>query len=1359
MRFHHLLPLLALNAPTFTLAQSTLNESFETWPPTGWTLQTLGAGLGFIQDWQGESNTGSHSAYAAINNSTCDHWMVTPPMDISETGYELRFWELNSDLDYYVGRSVWASTGSGAPGSSDFVELWSAEELPVAWTEQVVDLSPFAGQTLHLAFRFQGTWHTWFVDDVSVSPGSFVDAGILNWTSPGAYLSNPEPTEPQVLAKNWGTTTIEAATLDWTINGAAQTPWEGTNLNWEPGENLAINLPEWTPSTTGSYEFEAELMVENDFDPANNMAFLSCDISTPKSLVVQALHPMGIQPVVADQAVTLHIKNDGIHPIDTLEVTWAVDGMPMPAWNTETLGLMPGESGEVTIGSVSLMEGVHALTALPHALGDPEWTTLEAVRTVAVNTFHEGFENRPEEGMPLGWSSVFGLVEDGSFDAPMEGEFYYTAAPDDNVFGLVNDTLWMQALEIESGDVLSFHIKKESFLATNNQLLVRDVVTGEVTVLGPVVAPAGSYQPIVLDVSAYAGVKQFGITSEGIEFAGLCRFDLFESTATPHWPSHDLKMGWNEPDARIPAGGPWTYNCAVWNTGLEDIAGTDYKVHLLSEAGDLSWDTLASADGVDLASWERTTVPVTHTWEAVGPARIRFVLESSTDLVPSNDGSRITSVGVVPPATTWIATGNGSAVIPSLNVPFNDMANSLSLGQDDISQVIYPADELQIAGTLHGIYLHHQALIPRESGSVLPVQVAVMPTEIEDMEGGWFATEGFTVVFDGPLDIQYSEDRWIYLPFDVPWDYSGAESLVFRFYQYDGSWPPMVFRSLVHPGDAAAGIRAIGAMDVYALDVDEYVDFGFPTSNYPELRFLIQPADGFAALNGSVVDASNGLPIAGAEVSIEGSSLFTVTDAAGNFGWEELPTGPLSLTVEAAGYSDGDWSAELTLAGGEAIIELEPLPVVAVAGVIVADDAPTVGLPGVALTLEAEGLSFEAVSDGQGQFAFDPAYGATTYALAAELFRLEPGAWAGIAVGDAALQLDTLVLARAMLSPFDPVVLQAEEQEVRWKHPYSGERVRRAVDLGQTSNSFTNEPFENVWLGNQFDLGTDTTTVLAIEVHFDVYELTTDFVTVEVLDPDGNMLTLSEPFLALSDTTLTLPVAQVPLSGTVYAMVHWQDNPESTNALCIDYSDPAIENRAAIRYPAESPQLFSDFTGNEFSMAWHVRMITWDDAEPVAELPTGFTVVRGEDATFPDVSDWTVLTPSPLSTLNFVDAGASNLPESESYRYAIRTEFVTGSSPWTFTDPWTSAPSDVPSVFHPVVVGRVHPNPVASGGTLHLDGWDVESVAVFDAQGRLVMQHALNGVHALPMDGLPTGAYRLVGTNGSGAMQAAFIVR
>jgi len=94
----HALPLTAelIIISNRVMAQSTLYEGFEDWPPLNWELHELGAGNGFIQDWQGISYAGSHSAYAAINNGTCDHWMVTPPITVSSAGFELSFFEQHS---------------------------------------------------------------------------------------------------------------------------------------------------------------------------------------------------------------------------------------------------------------------------------------------------------------------------------------------------------------------------------------------------------------------------------------------------------------------------------------------------------------------------------------------------------------------------------------------------------------------------------------------------------------------------------------------------------------------------------------------------------------------------------------------------------------------------------------------------------------------------------------------------------------------------------------------------------------------------------------------------------------------------------------------------------------------------------------------------------------------------------------------------------------------------------------------------------------------------------------------------------------------------------------------------------------
>ena len=171
-----LLPLLFLNT---AIAQSSrmfpVNEDFEsgTFPPTGWNTYQLfsatinWAALSEINHTPGGSFSAIHG-YAPGGN---DNWMVTPAMEIPAAGVSvLSFWNYVIDPMYYGRNSVAISAGSGNPADGDFVEIWTPATPLAEWIEIAIGLQSYAGQTIYVAFRYEGDFaHVWAVDDVSIS--------------------------------------------------------------------------------------------------------------------------------------------------------------------------------------------------------------------------------------------------------------------------------------------------------------------------------------------------------------------------------------------------------------------------------------------------------------------------------------------------------------------------------------------------------------------------------------------------------------------------------------------------------------------------------------------------------------------------------------------------------------------------------------------------------------------------------------------------------------------------------------------------------------------------------------------------------------------------------------------------------------------------------------------------------------------------------------------------------------------------------------------------------------------------------------------------------------------------------------
>jgi len=124
--------------------------------------------------------------------------------------------------------------------------------------------------------------------------------------------------------------------------------------------------------------------------------------------------------------------------------------------------------------------------------------------------------------------------------------------------------------------------------------------------------------------------------------------------------------------------------------------------------------------------------------------------------------------------------------------------------------------------------------------------------------------------------------------------------------------------------------------------------------------------------------------------------------------------------------------------------------------------------------------------------------------------------------------------------------------------PKKSRKDKLGYDSGFISNSFTNEPNENVWLGNYFNFE-EPTTLNSVEIRTDVFQNATDFVTVDVIDlASDEVLATSEPFLIQQNTEQTVNIPNITVSGLIAVMVHWQDNPESTNSLAIEFSEEGM---------------------------------------------------------------------------------------------------------------------------------------------------------------------------------------------------------
>ena len=108
-------------------------------------------------------HTGSGAAYSGYYG---DIYLVMPDLQIANEGNsaQLTFWSYNTYTSDYDKNSVVLLDGENE------IELWSPESVSESWVSTTIDLTQYIGQTISLAFKYEGNNdHGWYVDDVKVA--------------------------------------------------------------------------------------------------------------------------------------------------------------------------------------------------------------------------------------------------------------------------------------------------------------------------------------------------------------------------------------------------------------------------------------------------------------------------------------------------------------------------------------------------------------------------------------------------------------------------------------------------------------------------------------------------------------------------------------------------------------------------------------------------------------------------------------------------------------------------------------------------------------------------------------------------------------------------------------------------------------------------------------------------------------------------------------------------------------------------------------------------------------------------------------------------------------------------------------
>jgi len=628
----------------------------------------------------------------------------------------------------------------------------------------------------------------------------------------------------------------------------------------------------------------------------------------------------------------------------------------------------------------------------------------------------------------------------------------------------------------------------------------------------------------------------------------------------------------------------------------------------------------------------------------------------------------------------------------------------------------------------------------RNYGVVNDIPISLyIGTTTETFLGTYQDPANMTMVYHDTVNFDLGQHEF-YLPFDVPMNYTGG-NLIAYLYQHHEGWQPIVYFSQHHVDDTLSG----WSTSYYYIN-PELPDSGTTCNKelmIPVTNFFMNTA-GFGEITGTVYD-ENGAEFPGVDVTIDGTTVTSVSNQDGEYFINEILAGSQGLTASVFEYEDN--SQSITIAAGAINyldFDMVLKPRVDVSGTVVGNDSPLNFLEGA--LIELNGYSnFQSATDENGEFLIPWVYGNETYSVTISMNGFAPYFNNNVQVTDGNLDLGTITLVELMNIPFSVFAEETTDLNVSWNIPNSGLVEDYNYNLIGT-NGYANEPNEDVWLGNIYETE-DRGTITSVEVYW-WWNYTYDGeVQLDILDADGNIIMSSEVFDIEPDSWQMIDIPDVYFDGTFFAMIRWENNPETTHFLGSEDNDFGAHgpNFGYIKYPGEAPYQVSDLLGKDVSFEIIVHSTIEDPTDGSGRQVDGYNVYRGTLDEVHNSFAWLPLNSDPVADPTYVDGTWPPATAGE-YVFAVEAIYTTGESVYSFSNPLAYVPVGVDELSLDEV--KVYPNPARN--TLYIENVDYGTAVIYNVTGQLMGEYQINNqVNSINVSSFNNGLYiiKIVGNN------------